>query len=63
MLSEMQIVEREFARRPPLADDDRQTQTPSAPSCAPMPSRPVRWLHAMAWVLATPSAAVLLGRT
>lgn len=61
MLSEMQIVEREFALRPPM-DDDREAQSPSVPSRTPMPSRPVRWLHAMAWVLATPSAAILLGR-
>ena len=62
MLSEMQIVEREFARRPPRLDDDVQTPALPALSSAPTPSRPVRWLHAMAWVLATPSATVLLGR-
>ncbi|MDO8902322.1 MAG: hypothetical protein Q7V15_13325 [Phenylobacterium sp.] len=63
MLSEMQIVEREFARRPPLADDDRLAPATANSSRAPAPSRPIRWLHAMAWVLATPSAAVLLGRS
>ncbi|MDO8409535.1 MAG: hypothetical protein Q7S93_05695 [Phenylobacterium sp.] len=63
MLSEMQIVEREFARRPPLVDDDRLAQAASTPSHTPTPSRPVRWLHAMAWVLEAPSAAVLLGRS
>lgn len=63
MLSEMQIVEREFARRPPLADDDHLAQAMATLSRTPAPSRPIRWLHAMAWVLATPSAAVLLGRS
>jgi len=62
MLTEMQIVEREFARRPPVIDDGA-AQASSVRSSRPMPSRPVRWLHAMAWVLSTPSAAVLLGRS
>ncbi len=62
MLSEMQIVEREFARRPPQSDDAGLAQAPLASSPTSTPSSPVRWLHAMAWVLGTPSAAVLLGR-
>jgi len=62
MLSEMQIVEREFARRPPVIGD-HAAPAPSVRSPNPMPSRPVRWLHAMAWVLSTPSAAVLMGRS
>jgi hypothetical protein len=62
MLSEIQIVEREFARRPPLADVDHLTPAAATPSHTPTPNRPVSWLHGMGWLLEAPSAAVLLGR-
>ena len=56
MLSEMRIVEREFARRPASADEDgRPITQPRAPRRGL-----VALLREMAWVIDTPYAAALL---
>lgn len=59
MLSEMRIVEREFARRPASADD-------GAPSAADRRQRRWRipaWLLEVVWLVETPYAAALLRPT
>ncbi|WP_375268615.1 hypothetical protein [Phenylobacterium sp.] len=61
MLSEMRIVEREFARRPASADED----APPAVRRRRRSPRPglAAWLLEMVWMIDTPYAAARLRPT